>query len=587
MSSKIVRKKGRRAIVPERDFGDLPVDGNPGTGYTEDQETKPDLRLERDYSPGEVHFDVPTDPFADLKKERLNFNTWVKKARNTNDIEMARRFYAQGYANSKDIDTAYYHYCKDICGFKDMTPRFHGPIVEALMQTDQRYKMIQAARGTFKSCIGVQAYGAWTIGRDVWNNGHSSKRILLASEVLGFASVNLRKIRQVLSWNKSFQNMYGDHRSKDDWGSTSLTSEFRLNPILAEPTVSIAGLGSDRTGMHFDEIICDDLQARRSVTSVEQIEQCYEFYRLLYSLLEPTGTMNIIGTRWDYDDIYARIEAENEETGLHQFSILKQAAREPATVDGEPTFPTRLSEEELQRLRKQQGNYVFSCQYLLDPVPASDRTFKEEWIQYTPDEVRNRYDKDAVYVTAADFAYTVQKMVDQGKVKRADWTVVATARIGADWSYQVVDIFRRRCTKDEGLRELFRQAQEWNSTCAALQKYDRAQIEEAYHQLGFELGWEPYPEWISYPSRMDKNNRIETALQGLFMRGKMYIPAEAGWLKDELLRFPKGTKDGLDVLCNFVKVAAPGAARTEGAEKTWRTKFEREVFEEEKQDRDW
>jgi phage terminase large subunit-like protein len=578
LSSKIVK--------PKRDFGSLPVDyPMAGTDPEKDEPFK-DKRLERDFHPDDLEIFIPKDKYRSVKKEVLTFDGWAKRAMKTKDQEMARLFWACAYANAKDQDTAFYQYSKHICGFKDMTPKFHGPIVDALMEPG-RYKMIQAARGTFKSCIGVQGFGAWTIGKEAFNTGHSSVRILLASEVLGFASVNLRKIRQVMSWNKSFQNMYGDHRSKDDWGSTSLTSEFRMDPRLAEPTVSIAGLGSDRTGMHFDKIICDDLQARRSVTSVEQIEQCYEFYRLLYSLLEPEGQMFIIGTRWDYDDIYARIEQENEETGLHQFSILKQAAREPATVDGTPTFPTRLSEEELQRLRKQQGNYVFSCQYLLDPVPASDRTFKEEWIQYTPDEVRTRYDKEAVYVTAGDFAYTVQKMVDQGKVKRADWTVVATARIGADWSYQIVDLFRKRCTKDEGLRELFRQAQEWNSTCAALQKYDRAQIEEAYHQLGFELGWEPFPEWISYPSRMDKNNRIETALQGLFMAGKVYIPAEAGWLKDELLRFPKGTKDGLDVLCNLVKVAAPGATRHESKEKAWRTKFDREVFEEVQPNTDW
>jgi hypothetical protein len=202
-------------------------------------------------------------------------------------------------------------------------------------------------------------------------------------------------------------------------------------------------------------------------------------------------------------------------------------------------------------------------------------------------EDRNSYDKNCVYVTAADFAYTVQKMVDQGKVKKADYTVVATAKVDSNWNYKIVDLFRKRCTKDEGLRELFRQAKDWNSTCAALQKYDRAQIEEAYHQLGFAEGWEPFPEWISYPSRMDKNNRIETSLQGLFNRGKIWIPAEASWLKDELLRFPKSTKDGLDVLCNIVKVAAPGAEAAEGGTYKWQSGREKEVFQEERANKDW
>lgn len=49
-----------------------------------------------------------------------------------------------------------------------------------------------------------------------------------------------------------------------------------------------------------------------------------------------------------------------------------------------------------------------------------------------------------------------------------------------------------------------------------------------------------------------------TCLQGLFKQGKVYIIDGLEWLEEELYQFPLSRHDdGLDALCNVVKVATP------------------------------
>jgi len=446
----------------------------------------------------------------------------MKKARSLSqkgiDQNLVNYCMSRAYTTDKDPENAFYHYCVEVMGFEDMHPTFHRPIIDKLI-TKKRYKMIQAARGTFKSSIAVAGYVSHCLAKEFIETGESKLRILLASEVLAMARTNLRKVKQTLAINPTYRGLFGDFVGEKGWTDQGIFSSQRIDPRYAEPTVDIIGWGGDKTGMHYDIIVCDDLQARRSVTTTEQIENVYEFYRLLFSLLEPGGTLVLIGTRWDFDDIYSRIEQENlKEDKGHRFEIFKMPARDE---HGKPTFPTRLPEEELQRL--EQGG---------------------------------------LYITSADFAFTEQRLIDLGKVKKADYTVVITAVVDETWTYRIVDWYRERCTRQEAVEECFRQVKQYGSNVLALQKYDASQMREAFEQHGWQVGWQPYIDWVTYPPNQRKNHRIEMSLQGLFSQGRIKLLRGMTFLESELLSFPRGTKDGLDTLCNIVKVSAPGVGNT-------------------------
>jgi hypothetical protein len=126
---------------------------------------------------------------------------------------------------------------------------------------------------------------------------------------------------------------------------------------------------------------------RRRTSRTEQIQQVIDHYKLAFSLLDPGKPMIMIGTRWDYNDLYQHIiDFEQED-----FNILKKSAYNP---DGSLFFPEVLNTKELDKIRRRQGIGIFSKQYLNEPVSDENATFKREYIQYKKwEEVKGRADE--------------------------------------------------------------------------------------------------------------------------------------------------------------------------------------------------
>ena len=148
--------------------------------------------------------------------------------------------------------------------------------------------------------------------------------------------------------------------------------------------------------------------------------------------------------------------------------------------------------------------------------------------------------------------------------KDPDYTVIVTVGVDENWNYIFMDHFRERCTKLEAIKELLRQYYQHRALCAALQKYDRSQVADVIEQESFNLREKtgasfPVIEWVNYPSKQSKQDRIETTLQPLFQNEKVFITKTMGWFAaEELLDFPRAKYDDCcDALCNIVKVAKP------------------------------
>ena len=408
------------------------------------------------------------------------------------------------------------------------------------------------------------AYVVWRIGREYFLTGKSTIRVLFASEVLELATRNLKWCKQIMDWNPAYQEICGVHKppraDAQGWGAKGITSRFRRETKHPEPTIMPMGIDAERQGFHFDLMILDDMQAMRTVSSAEQIERVWTFYRLLHSILHKSGEMILLGTRWHYDDIYSRIEEHNKtEEEEFQFIIRKFPDYDPAKEGKVPYFPTVLPENELRKRRSKHGAYLYSAQYALDPVPDEERVFKEAWIKYRTPQMLNQ-PKLNVY-TSADFAYTeenVWRKKHGGHIP--DYTVIFTVAVDERWNYIFIDWYRERCSKLNAVREVFRQHYAHGSIMTVLQKYDRTQIADTLEQYAVaEAGRMPYFEWVTYPPRQSKIARIETNLQPLFEQHKVFLLENMSWfVRDELLDFPRGRSfDGLDALCNIVHVAKP------------------------------
>lgn len=493
-----------------------------------------------------------------------------------------RECYRQAYFNCKDIENGFWNFSKYVVG------RAQDGLTE-----DKRYefarfvtgphprKMLQAARGSWKSSIGIVDYAAWLIGRDmVLHNDESRIRILLASETEALSQRNLRGIRQIMEWRKPYITLVGNHKTQASrgaelkmWGKTQLTSRFRNDAGILEPTISAMGQDTERTGFHYDIILMDDLEAERTSGSLELIENCWEFYKLMLSILDPGGLLLLVCTRWHPDDIYARMEDQNSLMAPDKrFKILKIPADDGEGREiGRPNFPSVLSKAQLEHFREAQGPKIFNCQYRLTVVEDEAAIFQKSWVKFT--SLTDLLKKKLNIYTTADFAWTEKSAMDFRKSKKADFTVVMTVAVDEDFRYHVLDWFRERCSKRAAVEELYRQYFHHNAIRAILQKYDRSQIGDAVEQYGYEAGKFLVTDWVVYPPKqgVKKVDRIETALAPLFESGKIFITRDMTWfLQEEYESFPKGKFDGFDCLCNIVHFAAP-ALKKQAVEKRTET----------------
>lgn len=495
-------------------------------------------------------------PIADFSKSKDNsFRKWriaAGKARKKGDKEEENRCMAMSYIT----DEGFWHYCTEICGYEDLYRPFHGPIIDYCLGNTpkkSRFRMVQAFRGSFKSSIVSYAYPTWMIAREYMTTGSVNVRIGIQSEKLALAKASVRTCRLILESPK-YQEFFGIHEPKTrtgkNWADESFTSAMRTK-VLSSPTMWTIALGAERTGFHFDYIISDDLQAFASVNTRDQIEKCSYLFRLNHSLLDPGRELIVVCTRWHYDDIYARLEKENKtKPPDEQFEILKL----PIHDENEKyLFPAMYGPEEAQSLKKDQSPYIYSCQYLLQPMADEERLLKRAWIKYwTVADISHKLDR-CWAVVGADFAWYDKYEEMGGK----DKTVVMTFLVDGAFNFYQVCVFREKCTKDQAIREVLRQAQEYKASSVGLDIHDRKHIDQELKRVAAETGFMPYVKWVTRTTnKTGKVDNIVAAVQGIFSHGMVNLERGHEWFEEEIVDFPKGaTDDGLDAFTNAVKAA--------------------------------
>lgn len=508
---------------------------------------------------------------------------WLKRAEkfdNEGSGDAALFCRRKAYFDSDNLSESFYKYCQDIVmeGFgssSQLDPEQHMKMCRFITGKHNR-KLLLASRGSFKSTIGALGYATWRVAREVVLTGESRLRILFASENLSTAKRNMMFVKNLMEWSKSFIELAGEHKGekadRQTWGVYSITSQFRSDPAIGEPTFSPIGIQAGRVGFHFDIVICDDLQAWTMSTTPEQIDNVDEFFKLLFSMLVQDGTAEflILGTRWHNDDIYQRIKDRNDRMDKRQlsarkFKVLEMPARDKR--NGSITFTTIYTESLLQEIRETQGARIYANQYMLEAVDEEEIKLKHEYLQYwTPKMIKGR--RLNLYVTC-DFAFTKVDSTYRGnRSKRLDYTVILTVGIDDDWNYFVLDWFRERCSKRSAIREFYRQffsalpglSVETKPISVLMQKFDRAQIKETIDQYAYEVNKYVYIEWISYPSTASKYARIESSVVPLFEAGHIFIPPNMQWFVNaEYDKFGsrQGHDDALDALCNVAYYSNP------------------------------
>ena len=191
-----------------------------------------------------------------------------------------------------------FHLSRNVLGYKDLTISTHGPIVK-ILESETKKKLIVVPRGTFKSTLCSISYPIWLLIND------PNHRILLDSELYTNSSKFLREIKGHLQ-SQHMTNLFGDFKNDSNWNESEITIRQRTK-IYKESSITCSGIGAQKTSQHYSVIIADDMNSPDNSMNPELREKVINHFRLYVSLLEPNGTLVVVGTRYAMGDLIGHI----------------------------------------------------------------------------------------------------------------------------------------------------------------------------------------------------------------------------------------------------------------------------------------
>lgn len=243
---------------------------------------------------------------------------------------------------------------------------FHRWLAHILMNGES--KLIKLHRGACKS-----TWVKLRIVQDVLTNPNI--RIGLFSVSAHLVESQLSDIKRILSTpilRRIFPDIIPDPgKDYNGWekcnqNCLTLYREPGKSAALQADQITAYGVGAKITGIHFDKIYLDDIVDYTTITTSDQMKKTRDYFSFLQSILEVDGEMTITGTPYHYNDLYAEIEREK---------IFDHIYKRPYKENGKILYASWFTEKDFEKLRKTQSNYIFSCQYELNPIPIEDQIF--------------------------------------------------------------------------------------------------------------------------------------------------------------------------------------------------------------------
>lgn len=468
-------------------------------------------------------------------------------------------------------------FCQEVLGYADLTP-IHTELCRFL-QKDIRTKLILMPRYSFKSSIATVAYALWQLYRN------PSLRILVYSDSVTRSQAFLTEMKNHMLGmkpNSKFRERCGEWEvdpKQGLWNQSAVVIGAR-EMAHAEPSIDTAGLESSKVGAHYDLIIFDDLVTRENVTTAELMQKTYECYKAARSLLKPGGDIVIVGTRWNFGDMYGRLLTELD--GDPTFGTFI----EKAEVCGEYPFASiGLDQAFLSQQRREQGSYMYSCLYQNEPVDNDTATFKaSDFTFYAPGAYPS-----GLYITAC-----LDPIPPHEKTEGDD---AAITIVGTDHELNLylLDIVAGRLQPSDQIEELFRLHAKWTIQnlgleTNAFQKVMKRDLEFRYRQeqrRNPRFRFFQITEFVG-SSLPNKELRIR-GLQPYHERHALRFPGKSldtltgmyQKLSMQMLQFPKGSKDDIvDSLAGHIQLHRAGTKHTVPTDIPYTSAawYEREVY---------
>jgi len=145
-----------------------------------------------------------------------------------------------------------------------------------------------------------------------------------------------------------------------------------------------AGVGGALTGRGAHVAAVDDpFKGSEDASSPTQRDRVWDWWQsVLLTRLEPQGSVLLVNTRWDEDDLSGRLlKEEPEDWIVIDLPALALSADDPlGRQPGEALWPERFNAEDYARIRKSVGERVWWSLYQQKPRPMSGGVWNQAWI---------------------------------------------------------------------------------------------------------------------------------------------------------------------------------------------------------------
>jgi hypothetical protein len=450
-------------------------------------------------------------------------------------------------------------------GYKDLYKPTHKRICDFVQNYAQpgHKCIILTPRGWIKSYLITVGWSTQRLLKNLiaGNREHS----IIDNATLPNAKEFLEKIKYNLQYNEPLRRMFGEWLPIDpkNQAHTWTQDEFNISGNRFE-TGSVEG---NLVSRHYGVMIHDDLVNRDNSNTAEQLNKTIDWWRLAQSLLLTDGIEILIGTRWNYDDLYGLliekyIKPEKDynigkpivELHRGKYHLLQMDCWEDPINETGSTFPTLFPEWKLKQLEAEQGDRFYG-QYRNDPLAKGKNPFKREWFT-------GKWKREMLPATRI-----TRILIDpSGKADVAsDYTGIVVIHLAPD-KKGYIEVGKRLLITDKALAD-------WIIFESPKYIADSVEVEENKFKTIFEFLELLIPQYIRMgripiehlefvkrlpnilvelkPKQRNKDWRIRH-LTGWFEGGHFMLPySGAEQLEDELIRFPSTNRKDIADACAY------------------------------------
>ena len=308
---------------------------------------------------------------------------------------------------------------KGLCDFLD--PR-KNPILQQL---------VLMGRDMLKSSIGRAMMIQWFLQQAYFR---TQEKAFIYSGVFELAQDHLEKIIREILRNEIIQAYFYKYipQKKDEFDICRLDEgKIRYKGI----EIDIGSPDKTLTGHHYQLGMIDNLCNEINTQTVEMRKKTNKRWQQIESIFAENAREVIFETPWANDDVSGIIlhpegkfdykqlwrkpcQRFISDTGYAVFSC--PAAQGDGEI-GDPVFPEKLNLEYLERKRRKQGPYIYSCLYDLVPIPDEEIIIRPGWnVRY------EQLPKSFIRNICVDAAGTTKKRSSHSGLSVGEWDEAGT-----------------------------------------------------------------------------------------------------------------------------------------------------------------